>query len=65
MVYGYCKDLNRRTAADKILPDEAFNFAKYPKYGGYQRRIASMIYTFFYKKLLLVVLKMKMFLIKN
>ena len=36
------KDLTRRTASDKI-------FAKNPKYDGYQRGLASMIYKFFDK----------------
>ena len=44
------KNLRRRTASDKVLPDKAFTIAKDPKYDGYQRKIASMIYTFFYKK---------------
>ena len=41
------KDLNRRTAADKVLRDKAFNFAKDPKYDGYQRRLTTMVYNFF------------------
>ena len=47
MAYGDFKDLNRRTAADKVLRDEAFNFARNPKYNGYQFRLASMVYKFF------------------
>ena len=39
----------KRTAADKVLRDKAFNIAKDPKYG-YQRGLASMFYNFFYKK---------------
>ena len=31
-VYGDFKDLTRRTASDKILPDKAFNIAKNQKY---------------------------------
>ena len=50
MAYGDFKDLKWRTASDKILRDKAFNIAKNPKYDGYQRRIASMVYKFFYKK---------------
>ena len=50
MVYGDFKDLTRRTGSDKILRDIAFNIAKNPKYDGYQRRLASMIYKFFDKK---------------
>ena len=50
MAYGDFKDLKRRTASDKILRDEVFNIAKNPKYGGYQRGLASMVYKFFDKK---------------
>ena len=34
MAYGDFKDLNRRTFADKVLRDKAFNVAKNPKYDG-------------------------------
>ena len=37
---GNFKDLNRRTDADKVLHDKAFNIAKNPKYDGYQRALA-------------------------
>ena len=50
MVYGDFKDLKKRTAADKVLRDKAFNIAKDPKYAGYQRGLASMVYKFFDKK---------------
>ena len=50
MAYGDFKDLPIRTASDKILRDKAFNIAKNPKYEGYQRGLASMIYKFFDKK---------------
>ena len=50
MAYGDFKDLNRRTAADKVLRDKAFNIAKKPKYHGYQHRFASMVYKYFDKK---------------
>ena len=50
MAYGDFKDLARRTAVDKILRDKAFNIAKDPKYDGYQRRVAPMVYNFFDKK---------------
>ena len=49
-VYEDFKDLNTRTAADKVLRDKAFNIAKYPKYHGCQRGLASMVYKFFDKK---------------
>ena len=50
MAYGDFKDLKRRTASNKILRDKAFNIAKNPKYNGYQRGLASMVYNFFDKK---------------
>ena len=46
MAYGDFKDLTRRTASDKILRDKAFNIAKNPKYDGYQKAFASMVYKF-------------------
>ena len=48
--HGDFKDLARRTAADKVLRDKAFNIAKDPKYDRYQRGLASMVYKFFDKK---------------
>ena len=36
MVYGYFKDLSRRTAPDKLFGYKVFNIAKNPKYDGYQ-----------------------------
>ena len=48
--YSDSKDLTKRTAADKILRNRAFNIAKDPKYNGYQRGLASMVYKFFDKK---------------
>ena len=65
MDYGDFKDLNRKTAAGKVLRDKAFNIAKNPKYDGYQHGLASMFYTFFDKKNLVELLKIKIFLIKN
>ena len=50
MAHGDFKDLKRRTFSDKVLRDKAFNFAKNPKYDGYQRGLASMVYKFFDKK---------------
>ena len=50
MAYVNFKDLARRTASDKVLRDKAFNIAKNPKYDGYQRGLASMVYKFFDKK---------------
>ena len=50
MAYEDFKDLNRRTASDKILRDKAFDTVKNPKYVGYQRGIASMVYKLSDKK---------------
>ena len=50
MAYGEFKDLKRRTASDKFLRDKAFNIANNPKYDGYQRGLASMVYEIFDKK---------------
>ena len=50
MAYGDFKDLNRRTTADKVLCDKAFNFAKNLKYNGYQHGLAAMVYKFCDKK---------------
>ena len=45
--YSDGKDLTKRTVADKILKNKAFNIAKDPKYDGCQRGLASMVYKFF------------------
>ena len=50
MAYGGFKDLTKRAAADKVLRDKVFNITKNPKYDGYPRGLASMVYTFFDKK---------------
>ena len=46
MAYGDFKDLAKRIASDKVLRDKTFNTAKNPKYDGYQRGLASMVYNF-------------------
>ena len=51
MAYGDFKDLERRTTSGKVLRDKAFNIAINPKYDGYQRGLASMVYKFFNKTL--------------
>ena len=48
--YSDSKDLTNRTVTDKILKNKAFNIAKDPKYDGYQRGLASMVYKFFDSK---------------
>ena len=63
MGYTDFKDLDRRTFADKVIHDKAFDIVKDPKYDGCQRGLASIFYKFFDKKRLIVVLEI--FLIKN
>ena len=48
--YSDSKDLTKRTNADKNLKNKAFDIAKDPKYDGYQRGLASMVYKFFDSK---------------
>ena len=50
MAYGKSKDLPKRIQSDRVLREKAFKIANDPKYHGYQRGLASMIYKFFYKK---------------
>ena len=50
MAYGKSKDLVKKTQSDKVLRDKAFKIARDPKYDGYQRGLASMVYRFFDKK---------------
>ena len=44
MAYGDFEDLAKRTAANKVLRNKAFNIVKDPKYDRYQRGLASMVY---------------------
>ena len=48
MAYGDFKDLKRRTQSDKVL--KGIEVASNPKYNGYRRGLASMVYKFFDKK---------------
>ena len=48
--YSDSKDLTKRTVADKILKNKAFDIAKDPKYDRYQRGLATMVYKFFDSK---------------
>ena len=65
MAYGDFIDLTRRTVSDKILHGKEFDIAKNPKYDGYQCGLASMIYNFLIKDLLVVMLKMAVCQTKN
>ena len=50
IVYGKSKDLIKRTQSDKVLKHKGFKIASDPKYDGYQRGLASMVYKLFDKK---------------
>ena len=50
VAYGDFKDLKRRTQSDKVFKDKAFAIASIPKYNGYQRGLASLVYKLFDKK---------------
>ena len=55
MAYRDFKDLPRRTASYKVLHDKSIDIAKNPEYDGYQCGVASMVYNFLIKSLLLHV----------
>ena len=48
--YSDSKYLVKRTISDKVLKERAVEIARNPKYGGYQRPLACMVYKFFDKK---------------
>ena len=50
MAYGNSKDLAKRTQSDKVLRDKVFKIASDPKYDGYHRRLASIVYKFFVER---------------
>ena len=48
--YSDLKGLTKRTVADKFFKNKTFDIANYPKYDGYQRGLASVVYKFFDSK---------------
>ena len=50
IVDGKYKDLTKRAGLDKVFREKPFKIASNPKYDGYQRGLASVIYKFFDKK---------------
>ena len=50
MAYNKFKDLEKRTQSDIVFKNKAFKIASNPKYNGYERGLASMVYNFFGKK---------------
>ena len=65
MAYGNFKDVNRRKLPNNILRDNAFNIAKDKKIMDINVDLVQWFKNVLLKKLLVVVLKMKIFLIKN
>ena len=59
------KDLTRRTCANRVLRDKAFNIAKDSNMLDIKKVLLQLLINFLIKKLLVVVVKMKIFLIKN
>ena len=49
MAYGQSQDLPKTKQSDKVLRDKEFKIASDPKYDGYQRGLASMVYKLFDK----------------
>ena len=50
MAYNKYKDLEKRTQSDIVLKNKAFKIAINPRYNGYERGLASMVFNFFDKK---------------
>ena len=50
MAYNKFEDLEKRTKPDIVLKNKALKIASNPKYNGYERGLASMVYKFFDKK---------------
>ena len=48
MTYGSYKELVKRT--ESVFRDKAFQIASDPKYDGYERGLASIVYKFFDRK---------------
>ena len=48
--YCDCRNLAKRTISDKLLKGRAYEIARNCSYDGYQRALASIVYTFFDKK---------------
>ena len=48
--YAEYKDVENRLISDQILRNSAYGIASNPKYDGYQRGLASMVYKFFDSK---------------
>ena len=47
MAYDKFKDLEKRTQSDIVLKNKALKITSNPKYNGYERGLARMVYKFF------------------
>ena len=65
MAYGKTKYLIKRTQSENLLKGKAFKIASDPKYDGYQRGLASMVYKFFGRLINLVEVVLLMNQIAN
>ena len=65
MAYGKTKDLVERTQSDKALKNKALKIASNPKYDGYQRGLASMVYKLLIKRLLRLINLKEVVLLMN
>ena len=65
MAYGKTKDLVRRIQSDEVLKDKVFKIASNPKYDGYQRGLASMVYKFLIKSPLRLINLKEVVLLMN
>ena len=50
MAYNKFKDLEKNTQSDIVLKNKALKIASNPKYNGYERGLASIVYNFSDKK---------------
>ena len=63
--YSDSKNLTKRTQSSKVLKYKGFEVGSNPKYDGYQRELASIVYRFFDKKSKVAGIKMKLRGINN
>ena len=49
MAYGSDNDSVKRIDSDKVLRDKAFKIASNPRYDGYEREVAFMVYYKFFR----------------
>ena len=51
VAYSDSKDLARRTAADRVLKDKAYEIANNPRHNGFERSLDAMVHKFFCQKI--------------